>query len=359
GVVTQIIANGKGGVDYQVVDGLRGKALEVTCSPSANNFPGVTLKPALGLWDLSGCGKVEAEVTNLSDSKLTICLRVDNAGDWQLKAWDAENAYIPAGKTETVRVFFGYSFGNRGYKLDPAKISQVLVFTEKPKQPVRFRIEVVRGAGQTGDKPSGIVDRVKPAHGALLEPGVTAMEAHGAQATKVAGGVQLVFPAGGKEQGVLFKCLEGTRTDLSGNPGAQPVRVLCRVENQWARKDANCVVAEATLAAGAEQVVTVPFWTSAIWDGSEKKSGQKFGSDEVFGVSVGVEKADAEQTLLVKNIKAAVGPATVVPAWVGQRPPVEGKWTKTFEDNFDGPTLDMTRWTLPEKDEASIWDGNG
>lgn len=366
-VATLILANGKG-VDYKVVDGAHGKALEVTCVPAENGYPGVTLKPVGKVWDLSGCGKVEAEVTNLSDGKLTICLRVDNEGDWQLNAWDAENIYLPAGTNMTARVFFGYSFGNRGYKLDSKKISQVLVFAEKVKKPVKFRIEWVRGAGQTGDKPSWVVEKVKPAGGVLLEPGVTPMEAHGAQATKVAGGVQLVFPAGGKEQGVLFKGKPGSLMDLSDytqaeftlrNPGAQPVRVLCRVENQWARKDANCVVAEATVAAGAEQIVTVPFWNNTVWDGTDKKSGAKFGSDEVFGVSVGVEQADAEQTVVVKGVKASVGPATVLPAWVGQRPPVPGQWTKTFEDNFDGPSLDLTRWTLPDKDVASIWDGNG
>lgn len=35
-----------------------------------------------------------------------------------------------------------------------------------------------------------------------------------------------------------------------------------------------------------------------------------------------------------------------VPSWVGQRPPVEGEWVKTFEDNFDGDFLDLKKWNI-------------
>ena len=34
------------------------------------------------------------------------------------------------------------------------------------------------------------------------------------------------------------------------------------------------------------------------------------------------------------------------PAWLGQRPPVDGEWTKTFEDNFDGNSIDLTKWNI-------------
>jgi beta-glucanase (GH16 family) len=365
----QILPNGKAGVDYKIVDGPHGKALEVTCTPADNGFPGVTLKPAAGLWNLTSCGKVEADVTNLDVAKLTVCLRVDNAGD----RWDAENVYIPAGQSATARVLFGYSWGQRGYALDPAKVTQILVFTEKPKQVVKFRIDAVRAAGQPGEKPAGMVDKLKPTNGVLTDfAGMSATQAmaRGAQVSLAGAGAQLVFPGGGKEKepGVSFMAKGGGLWDLSAytqaeftlrNPGAKPIRVVCRVENRWARKDANCVLAEATLAAGAEQVVIVPFWTDAIWDGSEKKSGAKFGSDEVAGVFVGAEKAAEEQTVVVKSVKVSIGPSSVLPDWVGRRPPVPGNWTKTFEDDFDGGALDMTRWTLPDKDEASIWDAAG
>lgn len=368
-VPAQIQSNGKGGVAYKIVEGPRGKALEVTCTPSDNGYPGVTLTPPAGLWNLTGCGKVEAEVTNLGAAPLTVCLRVDNAGD----RWDAENTTLAAGQSATARVLFGYSWGQRGYALEPAKVTQILLFTDKPKQSVKFRIDAVRAAGQPGEKPAGTVEKIIPADGVLRDfAGMLATQAvvRGAQLNLVSGGARLSFPANGpeREPGALFSAKNGALWDLSHftqatftlrNPGAQPVRVVCRVENRWALKNSNCVRTEATLAPGAEQVVTVPFWTDAIWDGSDKKSGARFGSDEVAGVFVGAEPAATEQTVVVTSIKASVGPAPTLPDWLGRRPPVPGNWTKSFEDNFDGTTLDLTRWTLPDKDEASIWDAAG
>ena len=368
-VPAQIQCNGKGGVAYKIVAGPHGKALEVTCTPSDNGYPGVTLTPAAGLWNLTGCGKVEAEVTNLGAAPLTVCLRVDNAGD----RWDAENTTLAPGQSATARVLFGYSWGQRGYALDPARVTQLLVFTDKPKQAVKFRIDAVRAAGQPGEKPAGTVDKLIPADGVLRDFAGTATTqavVRGAQLSLVSGGAQITFPAHGveREPGVLFSAKNGALWNLSSftqaactlrNPGAQPVRVVCRVENRWALKNVNCVLAEATLAPGAEEVVTVPFWTDAIWDGSDKKSGARFGSDEVAGVFVGAEPSSAEQTVVVTSIKASVGPAPTLPDWLGRRPPVPGNWTKTFEDDFNGPALDLTRWTLPEKDEASIWDAAG
>ncbi len=33
----------------------------------------------------------------------------------------------------------------------------------------------------------------------------------------------------------------------------------------------------------------------------------------------------------------ADAPAAQLPEWLGKRPPVEGDWVKTFDENFDGP----------------------
>ncbi|NUQ01450.1 MAG: glycoside hydrolase family 16 protein [Armatimonadetes bacterium] len=50
-----------------------------------------------------------------------------------------------------------------------------------------------------------------------------------------------------------------------------------------------------------------------------------------------------------------MAPPPVLPAWVGKQPPVAGNWTETFRDEFDAPTLDLGRWTVPDKDWASWW----
>ena len=68
-------------------------------------------------------------------------------------------------------------------------------------------------------------------------------------------------------------------------------------------------------------------------------------------------KHDGEAKLLVESITAAAPPA-VVPEWLGKRPPVEGDWVKTFDEKFDGPAIDPTKWNIygPNYwDRASHW----
>jgi len=49
--------------------------------------------------------------------------------------------------------------------------------------------------------------------------------------------------------------------------------------------------------------------------------------------------------LNVKAITATIPPAQT-PEWLGQRPPVDGEWTKTFEENFDGSAIDYAKWNI-------------
>ena len=48
----------------------------------------------------------------------------------------------------------------------------------------------------------------------------------------------------------------------------------------------------------------------------------------------------------------------VLPDWLGKRPPVPGDWVKTFDEEFDGPTIDQKKWNIygPNYwDRASHW----
>jgi beta-glucanase (GH16 family) len=72
-------------------------------------------------------------------------------------------------------------------------------------------------------------------------------------------------------------------------------------------------------------------------------TGTRFVSHRVNGVTV-LGGPSAGQ-LLVSAIRAEnVTPE--LPDWLGQRPPVDGEWTKTFEDNFDGSSVDLTKWNI-------------
>jgi hypothetical protein len=64
--------------------------LTVTVQPGNDGYPGITLTPAKP-WDLSAFGHVAASVRNLGSKPVTVCLRLDDDGDWKANPWNAEN----------------------------------------------------------------------------------------------------------------------------------------------------------------------------------------------------------------------------------------------------------------------------
>ena len=85
-------------------------------------FPGFSLAPAGGAWDLSSAKGVQAVVTNSSDALLSVSLRVENDADGKKHAWNVGAIAIGAGETRTVQAVFGREFGNPGFALDTKKI---------------------------------------------------------------------------------------------------------------------------------------------------------------------------------------------------------------------------------------------
>ncbi|HBC88093.1 MAG TPA: hypothetical protein DCZ94_14175 [Lentisphaeria bacterium] len=361
GVESRIKDNGPD-TKFAIVGGLNGNVLEVTNTPGTNGYPGVKIAPDGAVWDLSQNSRVEADITNLSDTNITICLRVDNPGDWQTNPWNGENLSLAAGKSGTAKVNFGYSWGNPGFKLDPSKVSMVMLFTTKPKKEIKFRVDAIRAAGKAGEKPKGSIEKVKPKDGVILEftKGFSEnqIDNRGSKTVIAGNSAQITFSTEPKDKwpGAFFKTPEGVIWDLSGcnqveftitNNGSKPARIFCRVDNNNADGKKHCANADATIEAGAKKTVIVPFVTDKIWDGEVKNSGFVFSSADVKGFLVFVEQNGEEKKITLDPVKAVAAKGPTMPEWLGKKPPVDGKWTLTFEDNFDGTTLDMTKWTLP------------
>jgi beta-glucanase (GH16 family) len=54
----------------------------------------------------------------------------------------------------------------------------------------------------------------------------------------------------------------------------------------------------------------------------------------------------------------ADNPPSVLPAWLGKRPPVDGDWSKTLDDEFNGTKLNTATWHMYGEnywDKASHW----
>jgi beta-glucanase (GH16 family) len=86
----------------------------------------------------------------------------------------------------------------------------------------------------------------------------------------------------------------------------------------------------------------IPDASKTHWDG-QKDTGTKFQSDTVKAVVLAADENGAE--LRVQAITAQATPMET-PPWLGQRPPVEGDWVKSFAEEFDTATIDAAKWNI-------------
>ena len=335
--------------------------LAVNIQPCDEGYPGVTLTPPGKVWDLSAFGHVEALVKNLGAKPISVCLRIDDDGDWQANPWNAENVYLKAGETGTVKVIFGHLFGFKpGYPLKPASVTKMLLFAGKSKDaPQSFRVESLSAAGAAGEKPP--VDpksiRIVPPEGVLLsaKAGVE-MKTEAKDLTaawsgpKTNGTLRLTLPPGKAEGRVSLKPPAGRWNLRAGtefratirNDGKSPLTAAVTLESNGGPTD----TLTASLPPGARQELVIPFALPKLWNGNDKKSGTHFTSETASGVMIIVKRdgTDDEAALMVESL-SAVAPAVEIPDWLGKRPPVDGKWKMTFQDEFDGTQVDTNKWS--------------
>jgi len=345
----------------------------VTCRPGESDYPGIVLKPEAAVWDLSAFGHVDARVANTGTIASGVSVRLDNEGDWTTNPWSSETLWVGPGQTGTVRVYFGYSWGKPGFALNPAKVTQLLVFVGKADQEQSLRIESIVAGGAPGEKPPVDPDsiRERPADGILLGKGTAVdagqqlglqagaraevSEADGAQS------LQVTLPAGADEAVVLLKPAVGL-WDLrdwlqvvvhARNEGRSPVTVRARLENRG--RASEWVVAPAPLAPGAEQDLVLPFGGDmAVYaaTGEPKSGGSLLESDCAAGVGLAAA-GEGERILRVDSICAVVPPPPTLPDWLGKRPPEPGDWSQTLAEEFDGATLNEAVWSIRH---PNYWD---
>ncbi|OGV39070.1 MAG: hypothetical protein A2X48_18090 [Lentisphaerae bacterium GWF2_49_21] len=355
-------------VEFKIADGEKGKVLDVTFKPGPTGYPGLEIKPEGGKWDLSAFGHVEAQVSNIGQNPMLVALRIDNAGDWKDNPWNTEQANLKPGETKVIKLIFGYQYGQKpGYALNPSAIVNVLLFTGKVGKESIIRLESFIAAGPAGEKPP--VDpktfRIKPKDGVILGTSVTGqalpqVDAKGVQGSIADGALKVVMPGKG-EQSVSLKLPAGC-WDLSSaneirfkikNEGTSPITPKIQLSSNGGPSD--LIIAPSPIAAGAEHEMIVPFAPTNIWTGIPnsgnktswdpvKGTGTKFGSDAVSGIKISADHS-SDAAFTVKSIVATVGVA-VLPEWLGKRPPVEGDWTMTFDEEFDGKEIDMKKWNI-------------
>jgi len=348
----------------------------VTIQPGPEGYPGINIKPAGAPWNLAGYGHVEARVVNTGAKPISVALRVDGAGDWKDNPWNAESVYLQPGATGTVTTIFGYSYGHKpGYALKPEAVVNMMLFTTKADEVQSFRVESLVAGGPAGEKPPVAPDdvRVQPKDGILLGAGVTLdaetqltnknadsslVNMDGQQALRIALPAVQGDAAKG-EQEVTLKPAIG-RWDLRDalqvrvkvqNAGQIPVVPRLRLESNGGPSD--WITPTAPLGPGVEQEIVIPFASATIANLGQKGTGSRLVNDAVSGLTVTADKVNAARVLLVKSVRSEMPPTPQLPAWLGQRPPIDGDWVKTLDDEFDGTTLDQTLWDVYG---ANYWD---
>ena len=351
----------------QVAASTSQSGIAVTIKPGDDAYPGITIKPASGAaWDLGSYGHVEVKVANTGRKAIDLNVRVDNDGDGRSVPWNAEAKRIEPGQTKSLRVYFGYSYGfHPAFPLNPRAVTELILFTGKTGDDLAFRVESVQGAGWKGEKVGVDPDRigVRPPGGLLLDPSLAIQPEAQIQTTEGTSGfvgadgksLQIGF-VGGKEESVTFRPATG-RWNLNEqlevkvkvrNTGQTPVTPSVRLESEASSSD--LATANAPLAPGTETEIIVPFAAKSPW---RNGTGDFYYSNVTTGVTILSDKTAGAKALQVSSIVADL-PKCVLPDWLGKKPPVEGDWVQTLDEEFAGNAIDPHRWNVHP--DGNWWD---
>jgi len=310
----------------------------MTVAPSDASWPTVVIKPEKGLWDLSPWGHIEVELQNPGAEPLMVGLRVDDDGDWKTSPWNSENVYLKPGEKKIGRIIFGYSYGfQKAYKLKTGSVSAVRIFLNGKKPTERKLIfGDVMAAGATGEKPPVDPSRVvvKPANGVI--PGTPLA----VKVEKAGAFVPLRPKSGFWNLGDWLKVEAVVK-----NTGKSPVTPKLAIDANGEKLYGACAKA---LKPGEQATIIVPFVPAKSWfaqgDGKDVKptGGTKFESHRVKGFNFTSEEGAGSYTVVSVTAKKVVAE---LPAWLGKRPPVSGKWKQTLAEEFNDGKLNEKVWS--------------
>ncbi|WP_269540610.1 family 16 glycosylhydrolase [Cerasicoccus fimbriatus] len=344
----------------------------MTVTPGSENYPGIEFQPTTGTsWDLSNYGHVAVTVTNIGKESMSVSLRVDNAYEAGSSPWNTENTYLKEGQTKTIKVIFGYANGNKpSYKLDPAKITRILVFTGKVKDERKLLIQSLVAGGPSGEKPPVDPSKIKvaPQNGYILGQGIPLDvdkqvkvdgDVHVRPSPEDKHALQIAFSDKGQYAKVSppqgkWRLIDGNQVVFKvRNMGSSSVSPTIKLDSEKGPTSGS--QPKSPIAPGETGEIIVSFipetpWrgitgsSKTNWDG-EKGTGTRFASDKVKNFIVSADAQGGKQVIEIISAKLDA-PSIQLPEWVGKRPPVEGDWKLTFEEEFKGDTIDLTKWNI-------------
>ena len=127
------------------------------------DFPGVVFKPMDGAWNLSQYPEVSAQLSNPGTESIRLYLRIDNPNANMWSNSNLQAVLLKPGEKRVLSTFVKLGpwhfdkpitlIGMRGAPgdkggMNPAKVTQVCIMTDKTQTPRRFEIECLKAQGQ-------------------------------------------------------------------------------------------------------------------------------------------------------------------------------------------------------------------
>lgn len=144
----------------------------------------------------------------------------------------------------------------------------------------------------------------------------------------------------------------GTRLEVElTNVGSSPIQPAIYAES--VEGPTPIIQNPQSLGPAESATLILPFASPKPWEASASETdpqvlpgtGSEFDSYRVERIVLLPGDTEGENRLQASRIQVT-SPALSGPAGSGQRPPVDGDWTLTFEENFDGEEIDATKWNI-------------
>ena len=332
-----------------------GSAVTISLRQGAQPYPGATLAPAGGKWDLSNYGQLIAQVTNTGKQPVLAGLRADDGNSGKSGKWNDESLRLKPGESGTLTLVFGRAQGKPAPSVNRSDVERIIVYSEVAGGPVELRLDsLVAAPGST--PASTAASRTRVSNEAILGGGschdrsVIAVGFGGGQA-ELSGPIasrKLNLKTTAAESGALLRPVTGSwdlRDDLQlmvkvRNTGSAAASVSGRAESPGGGTAWSSPV---NVPAGGNATLTIAFdQAEPVVLGATPAP--KYTSDMTTGIALRVSGA-GEHSIVIDEVSAGVPAPAPLPDWIGKRPPVPGNWTMTLNEDFNGNSLDASRWS--------------
>ncbi|MDQ8208691.1 glycoside hydrolase family 16 protein [Coraliomargarita sp. SDUM461003] len=333
-------------------------------------YPGLNFLAAGQTIDLSNFGGVNAQLHNAGSKKLRLTLRVDNKGHWKNQPWNTSKITLQPGETKDLRVTFGQNNNNApGFPLDASKITQIKLFaTDKYSTAPHLQLLSLNCVAKSSGGASGSTNFNVPAIDGVFykihaeadlsqlgqnHTSVSYDESTGSPALKVDFDSSTHYP------NVTFPCPDGgwnmetfggIKVDITNLSDRKLSNITMRVDNPSTPQNKSPWNNEKiTLEPGETKTLELYF------GGTEESPKYPLDPTKISGVQIFQAHLKQDSTLLLKNLRAFGSPKSTPtaawtssledrntpvtpPEWLGTRPPVEGDWVVTFDEDFEEGT---------------------